>query len=53
VAARGVDGKFPNLQVRGLLFIEEILWLGFQMGQMGWNGLGPKSKTSCTIYFLE
>jgi hypothetical protein len=36
---------------RGLLFIEEILGLGFQMGQMGWNGLGPKSKTGCTNYF--
>jgi hypothetical protein len=47
VAPRGVDGKFPNLQGRVLLLIEEILGLGFQIGQMGWNGLvqNPKPAT--------
>jgi hypothetical protein len=36
---------------RGLLIIEEILGLGFQMFQMGWNGVGPKAKTGCTNNF--
>jgi hypothetical protein len=34
VAARG-ECKISNLQGRGLLFIEENLGLGFQMGWVG------------------
>jgi hypothetical protein len=36
---------------RGLLFIEEILGLGFQMGPNGLAWTWPKSKTGCTNYF--
>jgi hypothetical protein len=32
----------PPITRRGLLFIEEILGLWFQLCQMGRNGLGPK-----------
>jgi hypothetical protein len=36
---------------RGLLFIEENLGLGFQMGQMGWVGLAQTLNWATIIYF--
>jgi hypothetical protein len=41
VAARGVGEKLPSARGEGFIFIE-ALGLGFQLGQMGWVGLGPK-----------
>jgi hypothetical protein len=43
--------KFSNLQGRELLFIEENLGLGFQMGQMGWVGLAQTLNRAAIIYF--
>jgi hypothetical protein len=42
VAARGVGEKLTSARGEGFIFIEEALELGFQLGQMGWVGLGPK-----------
>jgi hypothetical protein len=53
VAARGGKWKISNLQGRGLLFIEENLGLGFQMGQMGWVGLAQNAKSGRAKLFLE
>jgi hypothetical protein len=50
VAARGVDANFSNLQGRELLFIEENLGLGFQMG---WVGLAQTLNWAVIIYFSE
>jgi hypothetical protein len=41
------------LQGRELLFIEENLGLGFQMGQMGWVGLAQTLNRAAIIYFSE
>jgi hypothetical protein len=32
-----------QVQVKGVHIYRGALGLGFQMGQTGWNGLGPKS----------
>jgi hypothetical protein len=42
----GWECKITMCKVRGLLFIEEALGLGFPSGPngLGWNGLGPKSQ---------
>jgi hypothetical protein len=43
VATRGgVGERLPSARGEGFIFIEEALGLGFQLGQMGWVGLGPK-----------
>jgi hypothetical protein len=40
--------------VRGYTSIYRgVLGLGFQMGQMGWAGLGPKHESGCAKYFPE
>ena len=49
----GGKWKISNLQGRGLLFIEENLGLGFQMGQMGWVGLAQTRYRAALIYFPE
>jgi hypothetical protein len=52
VAARGVDANFPICKgERELLFIEENLGLGFQMGQMGCVGLAQTLNRAAIIYF--
>jgi hypothetical protein len=48
---RGGSAKMPPLARRGLLFIEENLGLGFQMGQMGWVGLAQTLNWATIIYF--
>jgi hypothetical protein len=47
----GGKWKISNLQGRELLFIEENLGLGFQMGQMGWVGLAQTLNQAAIIYF--
>jgi hypothetical protein len=49
----GGEWKISNLQGRGLLFIEETLGLGFQMGQMGWVGLAQNAKSGRAKLFPE
>jgi hypothetical protein len=38
----GVGERLPSARGEGFIFIEEALGLGFQLGQMGWVGLGTK-----------
>jgi hypothetical protein len=42
---RGGNAKMAKCKEGAPLFIEEALGLGFQLGQMGWVGLGPKRQT--------
>jgi hypothetical protein len=49
----GGEWKISTLQGRGLLFIEETLGLGFQMGQMGWVGLAQNAKSGRAKLFPE
>jgi hypothetical protein len=47
----GGEWKMSNLQGRELLFIEENVGLGFQMGQMDWVGLAQTLNRATIIYF--